>query len=240
MVSWLRELFVGVLGWQHGIEFVCLAFGKTEAAKIDGYTIHRWANLPLHDSYEATSRREAEYNERCLRCLSLRWMIIDEIDMVPAELFAELQKRIAECVLDTDVYRRPPDYSPRAFGGVNVLLRCAEFPGQPVAATSLFTRTSSKGRIRTDEGYRLIWSHDRDAVQRITQLTNYPAADSWSVQRLLRLAMSKESRVTCPMRGMTGYPQFAEVITEFLRWQPFVGGQTRNTRVTFTKVGRWA
>ena len=224
MVTWLRELFVDVLGWDHGSEFVCLAFAKTEAAKIEGYTIHRWANIPVYDSDEAMSRREVEYHERCLRCRLLHWMIIDEIDMVPAGLFTELQKRIVECV-----YRRPPDYSPQAFGGVNVLLRCAEFPRQPLAATSLFTRTSSKGRIRTDEGYRLIWSGDRDAVQRRTQLTNYPAADSWPVQRLLRLAMSKESRVTCPMRGMTGYPQFAEVITEFLRWPPPVQRQTRST-----------
>ena len=74
VVTWLRELFVDVLGWDHGSEFVCLAFGKTEAAKIEGYTIHRWAKIPVHDSYETTSRRGVEYHERCLRCRSLHWM----------------------------------------------------------------------------------------------------------------------------------------------------------------------
>ena len=222
VIARLRELFVDVQGWQHGIQFVCLAFRKTQAAQIDGYTIHRWANIPTNYLFATNMRSRVDYQEFCVRCQSLRWMIIDEIEMVPAGLFRELQKRLADGVLDTSAYKRRSDNSPRPFAGVNVLLRCAEWPGEPVANTSLFTRPARKGILLADENYRHTHSRDCNVVQRVTQLTTYPAADTWSVQRLLRLAVAKECSATCPMNSMAAYPQFAEAVTAFLRWRPRV------------------
>ena len=47
LIKWLREAFEKVLGWVHGVQFVCLAFQNATAALIDGYTIHHWSGMPV-------------------------------------------------------------------------------------------------------------------------------------------------------------------------------------------------
>ena len=40
IIKWIREMFENVLGWTHGIQFVCIAFQNAVAAHIEGQTIH--------------------------------------------------------------------------------------------------------------------------------------------------------------------------------------------------------
>ena len=50
LIAWIREAFEEVLGWQHGVQFVCLAFQNTMAAQIAGETIHHWSGIPVSDA----------------------------------------------------------------------------------------------------------------------------------------------------------------------------------------------
>ena len=45
MIGWFRDLFENVLGWEHGVQFVCLSFQNTMAADINGFTIHHWGAI---------------------------------------------------------------------------------------------------------------------------------------------------------------------------------------------------
>ena len=40
LIAWLREAFEDVLGWTHGVQFVCVAFQNAMAAHIQGFTVH--------------------------------------------------------------------------------------------------------------------------------------------------------------------------------------------------------
>ena len=50
VIAWIRELFVEILGWTHGSQFVCLAFQNTMAANINGSTIHSWSGIPVFNN----------------------------------------------------------------------------------------------------------------------------------------------------------------------------------------------
>ena len=48
VISWMCILKDEGLGWQHGVQYVCLAFQNDMAAHINGYTIHHWSGIPTH------------------------------------------------------------------------------------------------------------------------------------------------------------------------------------------------
>ena len=96
VIAWIRELFTEVLGWSHGNQFVCLAFQNTMAANIDGSTIHSWADVPFQDAGAEGTHKARDIGAVFLRCQNLRWILLDEISMVSAELFAELERRVSQ------------------------------------------------------------------------------------------------------------------------------------------------
>ena len=95
----------------------------------------------MAEAADATAARDLQ--KLSTKCQCLRWILIDEISMVSAELFAELQKRVAQAVPEVNAYKRRPDKSPRPFGGINVVLHGDNDQLRPVKATALFDRPSS-------------------------------------------------------------------------------------------------
>ena len=39
LIEWMRRLMEDGLGWEHGVQFVCLAFQNAMAAQINGFTV---------------------------------------------------------------------------------------------------------------------------------------------------------------------------------------------------------
>ena len=139
VIAWIRELFEDKLGWTHGNQFVCLAFQNTMAANIDGFTIHTWAGVPWKmDAGEGGGGVARDIGELFLRCQNLRWILVDEISMVSAELLAELERRVSQAARPVGTYKHRPDKSPRPFGGFNVLLFGDWWQLRPVKSTALF------------------------------------------------------------------------------------------------------
>ena len=46
MVGWMRQVMEEGLGWEHGVQFVCLALQNAMAAQINGQTVHHWSGIP--------------------------------------------------------------------------------------------------------------------------------------------------------------------------------------------------
>ena len=70
-------------GWQHGVQFVCLAFQNAMAAHINGFTIHHWSGIPARPKDGNTI---GDQHKQSIKCQALRVMLIDEISMVALEL----------------------------------------------------------------------------------------------------------------------------------------------------------
>ena len=180
VIAWIRELFESILGWQHGVQFVCLAFQNMMAGNIDGLTIHTWGGIPFQDVTDAYRSNPEEINELYVRCQSMRWILIDEISMVSAELLEELQKRVTQATSHHALYKRRPDGSYRPFGGKNCLVLGDNEQLPPVKATALFDRPSAGNTLLASDGLRRFWSRDRDSLQGVWELTEpMRCSDPW-------------------------------------------------------------
>ena len=81
-IKWLQGFFEDCLGWENGVQYVCLASENTMAALIGGMTFHAWASIPINlaDAIDkgSSARANSELDEFFLRCLNLRFVLVDE------------------------------------------------------------------------------------------------------------------------------------------------------------------
>ena len=76
VIGWMRQLMEEGLGWEHGVQFVCLAFQNAMAAQINGHTVHHWSGIPArNDDGNAMGDR----HKQSMKCGALRVIIIDEV-----------------------------------------------------------------------------------------------------------------------------------------------------------------
>ena len=170
VIAWIRELFCEVLGWTHGNQFVCLAHLNTMAANIDGETIHSWSGIPFGDQKNKNTSSERDIGTLFIRCQNLRWILIDEISMVAAELFAELERKVSQAARPIGTYKFRADHSPRPFGGFNVLLFGDWWQLRPVRVAALYDQPSKASSGAAYEGLQLIWGRTRNSLQQLWEL----------------------------------------------------------------------
>ena len=74
LIAWMRVLMEQGLGWEHGVQFVCLAFQNAMAAQINGFTIHHWSGIPARAT---AGNNTGNRHEQSIKCQALRVMILD-------------------------------------------------------------------------------------------------------------------------------------------------------------------
>ena len=141
------------------------------AANIGGSTIHHWAEVPICDNSEQRRAAPRDIGAVFLRCQNLRWILLDEISMVAAELFAELERRTTQAARSTGTYKLRPDKSQRPFGGFNILLFGDWWQLRPVKQTALFEQPSKARSGAAFEGLQLLWARSRNSLRRMWELT---------------------------------------------------------------------
>ena len=113
------------------------------------------------------------------RALQLRWLFIDEVSMVSAELLARLELRCREIVRDLSATKYDgQDGQARCFGGLNVCFSGDLWQLPPPGGTflgevpwAMITQAASKKLALTIRGQELVWARWGDGVQGVTELT---------------------------------------------------------------------
>ena len=177
VIQWMRRLFEEALGWTHGVQFVMLAFQNSMAAHIDGLTIHHWAGIPVNAEAGRSGTKNA--TKMSTQCQCLRFIIIDEISMVSAELLGQLENIVSKVIRTRASYKiRASDRAPRAFGGVNVILLGDWWQLQPVRSTALFGYPKKNGVA--GQGLNLLWKTGLDTIRGLWELTQpMRCDDTW-------------------------------------------------------------
>ena len=67
------------LGWEHGVQFICLAFQNAMAAQINGFTVHHWSGIPVRSD---DGNKMGERHKQAMKCGALRVIIIDEVQSI--------------------------------------------------------------------------------------------------------------------------------------------------------------
>ena len=178
MIAWIREAFEQVLGWTHGIQFVCVAYQNAMAAHIDGYTVHHWTGIPVGEAEGTASTRDN--HAFATRCQSLRFLLVDEISMISAQLFGQLELIMAKVIRRRSPYRTRSDGTSRPFGGVNVLLFGDWWQLKPVTGTALFSDPEQAPSLVALHGLRLLWGDPPNCVHHCWDFQqSMRCADHW-------------------------------------------------------------
>ena len=174
-----KELFEKLLGWKQGEEFQVVTLQAVMAEDLNGDTIHHAFGLNWQG---AGDERISPHKllDLSMRALRWRWLIIDEISMVSAELLSRLELRCRELVRDLapSKYAAGEAYA-RPFGGLNVILAGDLWQLPPPRGTFLgdvpwewLTQSKTKKVAHTIHGQELVWGTLPNGMQGVTQLTD--------------------------------------------------------------------
>ena len=181
-----RELFEQILGWQQGVHFQVVTLQAVMAEQLDGDTIHHALGLNWNGAGNGIS--EAKLLELCATTLQWRWLFIDEISMVSAELLARLELRCRELVRDISTRKFARNRGDaRCFGGLNVCVSGDLWQLPPPRGTFLgevpwemITKCSNKKLAQTIHGQELIWGYGGQGIQGMTELVQCERThDAW-------------------------------------------------------------
>ena len=183
---WLREMFEDQLLWTHGNEFVYLAQQNLMAATIGGNTIHAWGKIPINEE-ESGRRMEARWEKpdvsaNFIACQNLRFLVVDEISLVSAELLCDLESVVTPSIRSQRTYKiRSTGRSTRIFAGVNVLCSGDWWQLPPVMSTPIFSSPFQKKlSSRAEKGLRIFWGSGQDSIRHLCELTEQVrCTDEW-------------------------------------------------------------
>ena len=173
-----RDLFEECLGWTPGKEFQVVAFQAVNAEPLDGETMHQALGLAGHgNDHNVDAQRILDLAQRAVQW---RWLLIDEISMVSAEMLARLEARCRQLVLDVSAtkYGKQNLNCVAPFGGLNVILSGDLWQLPPPRGTflgqipwQLVTGVSSKKLPLSLQGQQLVWaSSAQGGLQGVTEL----------------------------------------------------------------------
>jgi hypothetical protein len=93
---------------------------------LGGDTIHHACGIPVMKKGVAGESQAQRQMDVAKRVLQFRWLVIDEISMVSAKLFAEIDVKLRSTVRQVGTQKLGGDMVDRPFGGLNVLC-CGDF-----------------------------------------------------------------------------------------------------------------
>ena len=175
--SYQERTFENVLCWTQGEEFQVVTLQAVMAKDLDGDTIHHAFGLNWQGLGDERISGH-KLLELCQKALRWRWLIIDEISMVSAELLARLELRCRELVRDLAQGKYAKDIAnARPFGGLNVILAGDMWQLPPPRGTFLgdvpwewLTHSKSKKVAHTIHGQELIWGTAPNGLHGLTEL----------------------------------------------------------------------
>ena len=177
LIAWMRRLMEEGLGWEHGVQFVCLAYQNAMAAGINGFTVHHWSGIPAKNNENSAC---GDKHKQSIKCQALRVIIIDEISMLSAELLGALEYVVKGAIRPQETYKKRKDEQLRAFGGVNIIM-CGDFwQLHPVLGTFLADDPTMIPAGRAQNAMRLFWEDHEDSIRSFWPLTQLMRCkDSW-------------------------------------------------------------
>ena len=197
VIKQVKELFQDVLRWNMGVEYQVVALQAVMADLLGGDTIHHACGIAVFKKQGCEENQAQRQLDVAKRVLQWRWLIIDEISMVSAKLFAELDVKLRSAIRQTGTQKQDSKLIDRPFGGLNVLC-CGDFwqlappeGGFLAAIPTDFIQAGRKYKPAPTiaHGQALLWSGPENGIQGVTELIECErCTDAWlkEVQEELR------------------------------------------------------
>ena len=120
----VKKLFLEVCGWQIGLDYQIVALQAVMAQLLGGDTIHHALGInPFGASKNADASKRAAQRQATVaeRVMHWRLFFIDEISMVAAKLFAEVDMKMGAVVSDANKMKKAAPGEALPFAGLNMV-----------------------------------------------------------------------------------------------------------------------
>ena len=178
VIKWVIRMFTEGLQWQHGVEFVCVAFQNKVAHAMGGLTLHACGGIQVGG--QGRRLEHTDVDVMFTRNQHLRWVLIDEAFMIPDELLGLFGEKLTDAAQDTR-YKKRTNGSLRGFGGYNLLIfgDMNQLPPIPASA-ALFNPPGEKKTRCARAALDLFWGSGVDALNFFLELTiQVRCVDPW-------------------------------------------------------------
>ena len=181
VIKWIRRLFIEALEWKHGDEFLFVAFQNRVAHAMEGTTIHAGGDIGVGGA-RSMRLEHTDVDVLYTRNQLLRWIIIDEMSMVPDELLGIFEHHLTDAAARTR-YSQRCDGTNRPFGGYNVMGFGDFFQIPPIPSTaSLTIPPIEKKTEHASKALDLLWGDGADALNFFAELTLQKRIDDKGMQ----------------------------------------------------------
>lgn len=140
VIKWLIRMFQEVMHWTQGREFACVAFQNRVAHAMNGSTLHSDGELRVGVQNYSAMLESKDVDTLFTKNESKRWLIVDEVFMVPDTLLESYERNYQEAAP-----RGPSNpFFPKEQWGTTTFWRLEHlvFRGyEPIASDSIFTST---------------------------------------------------------------------------------------------------
>ena len=200
-IKWLCRFFAECLHWTADVQFQCLAPQNRMAYLIGGATLHSWGEVPIDlENAEASKPKKTKdgVSEMFLKCISKRWLIMDEISAAALFLLGLVEKNIRKGC-QGQFYARNAAGEARAWGGLNLVIGGDWLQLPPVAAKSIFRNPFLKDYASPERRIRdMFWHLDDETIPahptQLFELTEQVrSTDAWLVAVLAANRVGEES-----------------------------------------------
>ena len=114
-------MFTEAMQFTNGVEFICVAFQNRVAHTMHGKTLHSAGDVPVGDRGQARTLQHTDVDLLYVRNQALRWMLIDEVFMIPNDLLGTFANNFANAAGDSN-FKCRADGGKQVFGGYNVMI----------------------------------------------------------------------------------------------------------------------
>ena len=189
VIQWIIRLFTEVMEWTHAVEFKCVAFQNRVAWAMRGHTIHTAAHInPMaQHSYTGHTDIDTLFTEN----QHLRWVIFDEVFMIPDDLLGTFMKNYQEAAPQgtSSRYFARSDQTYRICGGLNWCMFGDMLQLPPIPACSaIFVPPQGKPKPPTKTAEELLdafWTGSEESLNFFVELSRQERTkDIWYKQLL--------------------------------------------------------
>jgi len=189
LIKWICRAFQEVFGFQHGVQYVCIASQNTMAALIDGFTNHSWGGVPVtraqFEQWQNTNWNTPQVSPLFEKNQHMRWILMDEGSTTSAEVFGIMEDNVSRSTRATGTWKKRPGSrgETRPFGGCNLLFFVDWWQLPPVKSTDLkstpFPALAASPMVQ--KAMTMFWSRSVDSLTGMSELTHSyrQALDPW-------------------------------------------------------------
>ena len=183
------------------MQFLCVAFQKRVAFAVGGMTIHTGGDVAVGGAKKSLQKTNVDV--LFTRNQHLRFVLLDEVGMVPDSLLGEFEQHLTDAARKT-IFSHRANKTSRPYGGYNLLTFGDLYQIPPIPSTAAVFIPSTMGKTQLERAaLNLFWSEDNSEAFNVfweLQVQKRVVGDPWYASELQECRygkLSDESYIFC-------------------------------------------